>query len=445
MPIANFTDRMILGLKPQNKLTEWWDKKIPEFGIRVSPKGKKTWFVFYRFAGKRRRMNLGRYPDVSLEEARKKAGKARADVSDGKDPVQQKKLQQAEQKREMLGMKNFAQLGKQYVDEYAKVHKRSWKEDERIINKLLAPEFGNLNVKEISRSHVRTFLRGMAAKTPTQANRTRACLSKIFNWAIDEEIIEMDSNPTSRISSPGGKEKPKERNLNDDELKAVWHALEKETSQAKDVLRLILLTGQRPGEAMGMRWDEINSNEALWTIPGARTKNQLPNVVPLSTQSLQILERHREEQEKQQKKWQKRGLKVEDSTFVFPNKRLTKHAEAPITHVRKATGRIWRALSMEPFSAHDLRRTCATRLGQMQVPGHVIARILNHKQTDITTLVYNQYEYLKEKREALESLGARIAKLASELELVAGASKAEAYRLKEASIRLTENRQKVSG
>jgi hypothetical protein len=100
--------------------------------------------------------------------------------------------------------------GKIYIEEYAKLNKRSWEEYERIIDKLLKPEFGTLNVKEIARSHVRSFLRGIAAKTRVQANRAHACLRKIFNWAIKEEIVDMEGNPASGISRPGGKEKPKD-------------------------------------------------------------------------------------------------------------------------------------------------------------------------------------------------------------------------------------------
>jgi integrase len=228
----------------------------------------------------------------------------------------------------------------------------------------------------------------------------------------------MEGNPAADISRPGGKERPKEQTLNDNELKAVWAALEQETSQAKDVLRLILLTGQRPGEVMGTPWDEFDFNEALWLIPGARTKNGLPNAVPLSAPALRILEKHREDMEVQRKKREERGDNAAESPFVFPNKRLAKHTEAPITHIRKATGRIWRRLNIDPFSAHDLGRTCATRLGQMQVPGHVIARILNHKQSGITSAVYNQYQYLKEKREALDAWGTRLSRIVSGLELV---------------------------
>jgi len=94
-------------------------------------------------------------------------------------------------------------------------------------------------------------------------------------------------------------------------------------------------------------------------------------------------------------------------------------------HIRKAVGRIHRNLKLDPFSAHDLRRTCATRLGQMQVPGHVIARILNHKQTDVTSAVYNKYQYLKEKRQALDLWGAKVARIVSGLKSV-GASPTEA-------------------
>ena len=206
--------------------------------------------------------------------------------------------------------------------------------------------------------------------------------------------------------------------MSDDELKGVWSTLEKETSQAKDVLQLILLTGQRPGEIMGMRWNEIDFSAALWLIPGARTKNGLPNAVPLNSLALGILEKHRENLKMQREKRKERGDNAAESPFVFPNKRLAKHTKAPITHIRKATGRIWRILNIEPFCAHDLRRTCATRLGQMEVPGHVIARILNHKQTDITSAVYNQYQYLREKRDALNSWGKQLSRIVRDLELV---------------------------
>jgi len=152
IPTAILTDRKIDSLKPGKEIVEWWDKKVPGFGIRVSPKGKKTWFVMYRFAGLRRRLRCGQYPAVSLEKARPKAKQALLDVSEGKDPAQGKKDQEAFIKRKGLEAKTFAQLSTLYIDEYAKLNRRSWKEDQRIIDKLLNPEFGTLNVTEITRS-----------------------------------------------------------------------------------------------------------------------------------------------------------------------------------------------------------------------------------------------------------------------------------------------------
>ena len=418
MPKTNLTERKLKSVKPSNEREDYWDNKLPGFGVRISPEGTNTFFVMYRFAGVRRRMNLGRYPELPVADARKQANDALNKVRDGKDPVQEKKAEEAKARRERLEAKTFSQLAKRYVEEYAKIRKKSWAEDEWILDKYLKPEFGTLNVKEITRTHVRSFLRSIATRTPVQANRIQSCLRKLFNWALDNEIVNLENNPATHIEPPGGKEKPKERALNDDELKAVWKALEKETSQVKNVLRLILLTGQRPGEVMGARLDEVDLNEALWTIPGSRTKNGLTQVVPLSTQAIRILEKHIEKLKAERQKRSKRGDYTSESPFIFPSRILMKHSDAPITHVRKATRRIWRNLEIESFSAHDLRRTCATKLGQMQVSSHVIARILNHKQTDVTNAVYNQYEYLKEKREALDAWGARVTRLISGLGLV---------------------------
>jgi len=371
----------------------------------------------YRYAGLRRRLKLGHYPELDLENARKKARNALNEVEDGNDPAQQKKDKRAEALRERLEAKTFAELSARYIEEYAKPNKRTWQEDVRILDKHLLPEFGRLNVKDITRSHIRLYLRQMALKTRVHSNRIHATIRKMFNWAMNEEIIELESNPAAGITRPGGKERPKERTLTDGEIKTLWGALEKMSPQIRDVLRLILLTGQRPGEVMGMRWDEIDFEEALWTLPGSRTKNGISNVVPLSPQAIRIIERHAQEEEEQRQRREKRSHDASTSMFVFPNKKLKKRDE-PVVHVRKATGRIWRATGIASFSAHDLRRTCATRLGQMEIPGHVIARILNHKQMDITSMIYNKYQYLKEKREALDAWGARLVRIVSNLELV---------------------------
>jgi len=417
MPTANLTDRKIASLKPGKELVEWWDEGTPGFGIRVSPKGKKTWFVMYRSAGLRRRMKFGRYPEVSLEDARKKARKALSEVSEGKDPVREKKAEAAVLKRERLEAKTFAQLAQMYLDEYARVNKRSWGEDERLIEKLLKPEFGRLDVSEITRSHVRTFLRGLAANTPVQANRAHACLRKMLNWAIREEIVDIAGNPASGISSPGGREKPKERSLSNDEIRAVWQELDRNSTAPKRALQLILLTGQRPGEVVGIPWAELNLDEALWTLPGSRSKNGLENLVPLNSQATRVIEKQRESLELQRQKREKRRQSAPEDQFVFPSRHVRKPKPMTVYALDQEAQRISQQLGIPGFAPHDLRRTCATRLGEMLVPGHLIDRITNHKPAGITDRVYNKYDYLKEKQEALNGWGARLSRLASGLEL----------------------------
>jgi integrase len=355
---------------------------------------------------------------MPLVKARENAKKALVSVTEGKDPAEEKKLSDARVQRERLEAKTFAQLSGRFIEEYAKPNKRSWKEDERIIEKLLKPELGALKAKEITRSHVRAFLRTMAGNTRVQANRAHACLRKIFNWAIREEILELDGNPASGISSPGGREKPKERSLNDDEIRAVWRELENGSTAPRRALQLILLTGQRPGEVVGIPWDELNVNEAMWTLSGARVKNGMTNLVPLSNPALHAIERQRAAIELQSRKRKSRGEAAPESAFVFPCRHRTKEKTMTVYALDQEAQLLAQKLGIPPFTPHDLRRTCCSKLGEMLVPGHLIDRITNHKPSGITDRVYNKYDYLKEKREALHAWGVRLLRIVSGLELV---------------------------
>jgi len=161
-----------------------------------------------------------------------------------------------------------------------------------------------------------------------------------------------------------------------------------------------------------------DATRSVWTLPGNRVKNGVTNLVPLSTQALRVIEKQRATLDFQNEKREARGKKAIKSAFLFPSRHVLKEKSMTVYALDQEAQRISNELNLSRFTPHDLRRTCATKLGQMQVPGHIIARVLNHKQTDITTAVCNQYEYLKEKKEALDKLGCWIVKLASGLELV---------------------------
>jgi integrase len=419
MPSINLTQKTLESLKPQSERRDYWDSSLKGFVLRVSPDGTKVFSVYYRIGGKQRRMTLGPYGELSLAAARDRARDALELVRKGIDPAEEQKRQEAAEVALRAEGFKFSALAAQYLEEYAKLHKKSWEEDERLLNRLLLPEFGARNVKDITRSDVRSFLRGLAAKTPVQANRALACIRKIFSWGIKEEVIDVESNPASNISAPGGREKPKDRALNDLEIKQAWNEMERDSSATKRALQLILLSGQRPGEVAGMRWSELNLPESIWIIPAERTKNGCANLVPLSAAALRIIERQREAIEGQNELRRKKDKSAVPSEYVFPCRRLANIQPMTVYALDQATQNLFTSLQIASFSPHDLRRTLATRLGASQVPGHVIARILNHKQKDITSAVYNHYQYLTEKREALDLWAAKLARLASNLALVA--------------------------
>jgi integrase len=133
---------------------------------------------------------------------------------------------------------------------------------------------------------------------------------------------------------------------------------------------------------------------------------------------MRIIEKQREALDSQRKKREKRKQEGKLSAFVFPCRRLATDRPMTVYAIDQETQIISQELGIPGFSPHDLRRTCSTKLGEMLIPGHLIDRIMNHKPAGITDRVYNKYDYLKEKQEALNAWGIRLARLVSGLELV---------------------------
>src|SRR6266571_4009018 len=143
MPTANLTAAYVEKLKPNGKRTDYFDGSLPGFSLRVSERGVKSWCVSYRFGGKWTRHTFGTFPVIPLAEARKRAKDALHDVANGINPATKKK---AEREAE-----TFDYLAREYLERHAKPKKRSWEEDERIIETDLLPVFGGGRAKDITR------------------------------------------------------------------------------------------------------------------------------------------------------------------------------------------------------------------------------------------------------------------------------------------------------
>ena len=376
---TRLTHRTVATLKaPAAGVSDIWDESLTGFGVRVAASGLKTFFVRYRAKGarKRRRLKLGSFPTLSLARARELARKKLSEAELGQDPAG--KL--AEERR----APTFEGLTELYLSKHA-VKKRSYREDERIIKKELFPHWRRMHAKAIKRSDVFALLDPIAERAPIMANRVLACARKIFNFGIVRGLVEV--NPCHLVPAPG-KERQRDRVLSDEEIRAVWRDLNGEGLLVSSALKLLLLSAQRGGEVLTMRWQDLDLETAWWTIPSERSKNGLPHRVPLSAQAIRILEELRRESK--------------DPIWTFPSPR----GSAPMGDVHKAVYRIKDRTGIH-FVGHDFRRTAASHMTGMGISRLVVAKILNHVESGVTA-VYDRHSYDPEKRQALEAWGRRV-------------------------------------
>ena len=367
--------------------------------LRVSAAtGKRVWtFVYRNLTAKQRRYRIGSYPRVSLAAARKKARSLAARVTLGEDPAQDR-WKQMKAARDAMA---FEELGRLYLRDHAKRHKapKSQREDKRILDKDLLPAWKDRDIQTIVRSDVVKVLDAIVARgAPVAANRTRALIHTVFEFGTRKSYLPADAvNPCRGVAPPGGKEKSRERVLNEEEVKTVWRALEGFEEPWASLYRLMLLTGQRSGEVKAMRWTEIDGD--LWVIPAGKTKNRQEQRVPLSQAALACIEALREEST--------------SATWVFPSRLKNK---PHVTSLERATARLRKACGpkVERFTPHDLRRTVATELSKLGIDDTLIAKILGHKWADRQiTSVYNRWQKLPEMRQALERWASRLEQIAA--------------------------------
>ena len=397
MPSIKFTAATIKFLKGiPGKQVDYFDEGLHGFYVRVSQQGTKSFGVIYRKAGRLRRLKIGKYPLLSLADARMEALKALRDAELGQDPA----LEKQEERR----APTFEWVAREYLEKHAKPKKKSWKEDERIINRYLLPEFGSQMVADIPRRAIRECLeRKAAAGAPIMANRIRILLRKIFNWAISADILA--NNPVVLIPAPA-KANQRDRVLTEDELRNVWNAIDddvrnsdrtrrKSKTLSGGISKLRLITAQRGGEVMSIEWSELDLGTGWWTIPKEKAKNGLSHRVPLSQLALTVI----------------REMKAiagdTQSRFLFPSPKGDMHINNP----QKALQRIQKATGIN-FVGHDFRRTAASMMTGMGIPRLTVSKILNHVESGVTS-VYDRHSYDTEKRAALDAWANRLASIVS--------------------------------
>jgi len=378
------TDAMVRSAKPAAKIRTLRDGHPKSGGLelRVFPSGQKSWAIRYRIGRRQRRLTLGDANILPLggkNGARELARQAMKQVSNGGDPAEAKR-----EHRDADTVKQFAEI---YMERHAKRKKKSWRNDQAILDADVLPIWRHRLLKDIARRDVRELLNAIVDRgAPIHANRVRALLSKLFKFAITEDLIEV--NPVADVPKPSP-ERIRQRVLSIDEIRLFWEATESMPPKPRTLWRLRLLTAQRPqGEVAQMQWGEVDLDSAWWTIPGVKSKNSLEHRVPLSAPAVQLLREIRPEQ----------GAKPE--AFVFAG--ITRDPQ-----VRRGT-----VFPLPDFQPRDLRKTARTRLAEDGVPEEWCEAVLNHKRPGLIG-TYNLHRYDAEKRQALDHWSRRVEAIVS--------------------------------
>jgi integrase len=412
-----FTDIAIKSLKPTEK--KYYIREAEGFALRVMPSGVKTFLFIYNHEGKRKEMNLGNYPGVDLATARRRHNDAWKLHQKGQDPA----ALELEAKEERRKAPTFAELVDEYMHKHVKLHKKGWNEEKqthedlRILERDALPAWGKRKAADISKRDVVLLLEKIVERgAPGSANGNFKVLRKLFNFAVERDILKI--SPCYGVKMPAPLVR-KERYLTDAEIKTFWNSLDtcQVSESVKPALRLILATGQRPGEVIGMHTDEIDG--VWWTIPAERSKNGRAHRIYLTKTARELIDAA----VRYVKLIRELPADTTYNGYVFPCPHAAKnqpiatsavaHAirrnyEMPVTHKGKPVydgqGKpvTENRLGVDFFTPHDLRRTAATHMSTLGIMDEVIDAVLNHVKTGIIR-TYNLNRYDKEKQAALET------------------------------------------
>ena len=395
MASMRLTDRSVrsLRVKRGQRVRRAFDKITKGLAIQCTASGAKSFYFVYRSHSRKVWHFLGELKDLSLADARDDVQKHRSGLLDGVDPRLEK--------RRALGAKTFDQLAKTFVEHLREKGKKSWRnywrvlvggplpDAKRVVTSRRKSEAVALSklwkdrpISDIRRADVRDMFEDVQRRAPIHANRVFAYTRQAFKFALNREWIESSPCADALDKSDRTEERSRTRVLTDAEIKKLWTALDKQPPVIADVVRTLLLTGQRSGEVFRMKWNELDAN-GWWTLPETRTKNGLAHRVYLTKSVRDILERRHRNQK---------------SEWVFRSPKRTKE---PIGSIAKAVARLVKITAVE-FRPHDLRRTMATLAPRAGVPELTIPKMLGHVPPGITRKHYNLFDYADEKKRGWE-------------------------------------------
>ena len=417
MPRLRFTARELNALRPQPSSVDYWSANPKELwlAIRAWPGGTKAWLQYTRQTGdgRKRRIMLGTFPDTKLAKARKLAADARAKVKVRQLPADERRAEREAQRN------TVAALFKAYPEHADVRHEageyRSWPDVKRSLERDVQPDWNTRPVTDIRRRDVLELVTRKAKTGATAANRLQARLSMLFAYGVEADWL--PANSAAGLHKR--REQARDRVLKADELRDLWRYLDAENPIAlsrgttdktrvtmpaetgetlRHLFKLLLVCGQRLGKSSRMKWADVDLDAKRWTIPATETKNRITHQVPLSEPAVELLQARSDTAHPL-------------GTYVFPS---SAKSDASVLVWSKRTAAALAAATGIPFTAHDLRRTVATMMGELGIEADTIGLVLNHRKPGVTTRHYDHSTRETAKRAALDRWAQRLTQIVTE-------------------------------
>jgi integrase len=363
------TMKQISAAKPQAARYVLWDGKQAGFGLRIAPSGRKTFILSYRLKGTRRAItaSLGTYGDVTLDQARNEARKLAGTVAHGGDPMAAKRARTTAERALQAGrlVELYATALKNGTASSKRLHGRpasvGYVEDTLAYLNLFARTFGKRAAASVSRRDIEQLMETYTGRPATQRN-LHGAISRLYTWARRQDLLR--DNPAADIETTTAS--ARERFLSLAELGAIWHAAGELNDRQRDVVRLLMLTGQRRSEVAGMTWGEVNLATGVWTLPAGRTKARRQHSVPLPILAIELL---------QARLAQLPYPPAADESAVASSYRS---AREPFADWYPTKRELDRRSGVTSWRLHDFRRSLVTHCAEAGADVAVLDTLLNH-------------------------------------------------------------------
>ena len=359
----------------------------------LSSAGAAVWTFRYRFAGQRSELTIGRYPEISLSDARTRAASLRVAVSDGRDPATEKRQAKAAK----VAANSFEELAADYMKRRApSLAERSQRETQRFLDKDILPRIGHIRAEEVTPNEIVFLVEKVERRSQSVARRTFEIISVIYSHGMAKQLVKINPCASLKVSAILGEKKPTKPRvkLSAEQLKFLLPALKELGPANEAALKIILATCVRKGALILARWDEIDFDNATWTIPPLPGRKARKNATSFAVPLAPIVVG-----------WFKelKGF-AGHSPLVLPTRIYgAGRAGKPISSstLNAVIDRLIERLDCGfDFSPHDLRSTAKSHLAAMKVDPLVSERCLNHSLKGLEG-IYNQHDYFEERKHVL--------------------------------------------